>query len=1839
MKRLHGKHTWGPIALLLMLLTGARAQTSVLYWCDSSDTTRVDLVVTQVGNRYLVNNVSGYTSATKNVYYFVDWDLLGTPNQPKGITNLELEAGQLHMIHTYEINKPYTVNDFWVDAGRSSVLANLWIGGAPPAQTNISPQISEMRESGSWFYFEKDKRLSHFSQRFPTFNLPTNKMFYVQKYNANDTTNGYKTHGVTKSAITLSVNFIVDVLGSDTNGTNANLNAYENAFAKSSYTPFVTDRAASVANQFDYIFMDQEWWSVDYPQPIMSRMAWFFTECKRLNPNVKAGDWWCGIPNQRTLFRPVVGNRPELDPMWVVPDYNPATAFTNGDATLLTRTYMTNGLTSSVAEAQTMIPVNAYVGSLWSHDYSNTRPDVGIFDFVVGNTIHETRVNKKMTPNLGKPHIWFCSDSLFAMSGEPFVPYRTRTTSPPGVFTFSEVIPAAPVACEAFGFFGLFEGDGTYLWDDKDGTNAENPNCIFKLAKYCQDYNDNRGQWTPDVPGTPIGSYTNSYPYRPNFVADYIALGAWKYSTIADIMFTGQKVDFQFSTNNGVSWYFPPTNGSTMCEITRDLRPIVVGGVTTNQIAIAVYYPYQSVTSSIHVIARYAGNDYGFDVVGKRVRVFRGGLLSPIVSPPVITHTPISIMETAPPWTITATATDDIQVASAVLWWNRNGGAWTSTTMTISAGDLVGDIAPGNATNLDQFQYRIEVQDDQGLAVTNGPHAFIYSLAPVPAYVHAGSSWRYLATNAGPALSWKNGGFDDSLWPTGTMPMGYGSDTDLVTVVPYGPQSASKYPTTYFRTTFTASNVASLLALNLFAREDDGLVAYLNGTEIQRVNMPGGTIAYTNMALGNASNSPRPWQVFSINPTNILDGQNTLAVEVHQSTTNSSDIYVDIQLQPTSVFNWAVPVTPALLRSVQTASPPWTVTAQTTNGSQVASMQVVWNRNGGAWSNVPMTGTGGTYSASIAPGAYEDGDQFGYQIQTLSLLGMGTTNGAYGFMYMIPKGTDLLSPESTWKYLATNSAPATNWNAGAFNDTAWPSGPAPFGYGTESDAVTTVSYGPQATNKYPSYYFRGTFTVTNLASITALKAYMRVDDGLVLYLNGSEAGRYNMNAGAVTHATLASASGINPPRPWVDLDINPSTLVTGLNTIAVEVHQASTGSSDLFFDLFLQPNNAMTVTHTALAAIQTSSAPWSVSARVNSFLPVTNVTLFWGSNYAAMTSVPMILTNGNFVAAINPSTVLNHEQFQYRIEATDTVGGSATNGPIGFMYSLESAPALVLSGSTWKYLAQASATDPAWHTLSFDDSLWPEGPAPLGLGTAEKLGTILDYGPDANNKYTTYYFRGGFTLGKASAIKSLQAYCRMDDGIVLYLNGNEFGRINMASGVVTHTTFASINATNPPRPWIAISFDKALLEDGTNYLAAEVHQGTLTSSDLDFDFYLAPSWQPAITHTPLPSFVTSPAPWQVAADVESYYPLTSVKLWWTTNSGGNWTNVILSGSGAYTGMIAPVTVADHDQFQYRLEAQDNTGQVTTNGPFGFIYVVTPAVTLVSPGSGWKYWATNVSPGVTWSTVGFIDSSWDVGSAAFGFGGNETYGTVLGYGPLATNKYPTYYFRRTFSLTGATALASLKTYFQVDDGLVIYINGTEAGRTNMPSGTMSYTNYASGSAVNPPRPWQTMTFNPALVATGQNTIAVEVHQSTPNSSDLCLDFFLYGTPTNSTDMDSDGMPDSWEQTYFGGSTNAAANADSDGDRVSNLGEYITGTDPTSSSSKPQLRILASSNAPAMLGIQTSSNRLYAVDYSTNIVPPAWSLLTNITGDGSYISFPTGTNATKKGWYYRFRARLP
>ena len=152
---------------------------------------------------------------------------------------------------------------------------------------------------------------------------------------------------------------------------------------------------------------------------------------------------------------------------------------------------------------------------------------------------------------------------------------------------------------------------------------------------------------------------------------------------------------------------------------------------------------------------------------------------------------------------------------------------------------------------------------------------------------------------------------------------------------------------------------------------------------------------------------------------------------------------------------------------------------------------------------------------------------------------------------------------TTWKYYDAGEAPA-DWQTSSFSDTSWPSGTAPLGY-KMSGVTTTVSYGDNSNQKHPTTYFRKTFTLKSAPnSDDIFRLNYQVDDGCVIWVNGQEAGRINVGSGTIKYDTFSSTYAGDEPITG-SIDLNPSLFVKGHNTIAVEVHNTSYTSGDLFW--------------------------------------------------------------------------------------------------------------------------------------------------------------------------------------------------------------------------------------------------------------------------------------------------------------------------------------------------------------------------------------------------------------------------------------------------------------------------------------------------------------------------------------------------------------------------------------------------------------------------------------------------------------------------------------------------
>ena len=194
-------------------------------------------------------------------------------------------------------------------------------------------------------------------------------------------------------------------------------------------------------------------------------------------------------------------------------------------------------------------------------------------------------------------------------------------------------------------------------------------------------------------------------------------------------------------------------------------------------------------------------------------------------------------------------------------------------------------------------------------------------------------------------------------------------------------------------------------------------------------------------------------------------------------------------------------------------------------------------------------------------------------------------------------------------------------------------------------------------------------------------------------------------------------------------------------------------------------------------------------------------------------------------------------------------------------------------------------------------------------------------------------------------------------------------------------------------------------------------------------------------------------------------------------------------------------------------ATDNDGAVKVSAPVT-VNAVTFTDTVVLPrGAVWKYYDQGTDLGTAWREVNY-EEDWASGPAELGYGDSPV--TAIRQGPsgmTSSTKFITYYFRSTFTIADASKVLALASTLERDDGAVVYINGVEVIRTNMPAGTINYLTLApnnTGDTAADETTYFPFTIPTNVLVNGTNVIAVEVHQSATSSSDISFDMDLTAT---------------------------------------------------------------------------------------------------------------------------------
>ncbi len=345
----------------------------------------------------------------------------------------------------------------------------------------------------------------------------------------------------------------------------------------------------------------------------------------------------------------------------------------------------------------------------------------------------------------------------------------------------------------------------------------------------------------------------------------------------------------------------------------------------------------------------------------------------------------------------------------------------------------------------------------------------------------------------------------------------------------------------------------------------------------------------------------------------------------------------------------------------------------------------------------------------------------------------------------------------------------------------------------------------------------------------------------------------------------------------------------------------------------------------------------------------------------------------------------------------------------------------------------------SWHKSAFDDALWKTGPGPFGFGN---VGVVLgtNVASSVFSRTPSLYLRKKFSVssGNAGSGTTLQLAIRYNDGFIAYLNGKEIARRNMGfPGMFAYRDQTSFSTSGNGLTTINIGAANQNLVSGENTLAIQVHNNAVTGGGSD-------------------SLL-------LAADLK----LQSGAV--LSDGATNWR--YFGGNAEPSGGLI-----DHG-----LLAQDLGSSVL----------------------------------IPWTTRAFNDSAWQTGIGPVGFERSDPPDYTLGVNLQAEmfNITPSVYIRSAFTVSQAEADSSfpLSLNADYDDGLIVFVNGKEVLRRNMGTSdtvvphdaTATGFHNATGDNGVATAVDETVSLGAAktFLKPGENVLAIQVHNSAVNSSDV------------------------------------------------------------------------------------------------------------------------------------------
>jgi hypothetical protein len=742
----------------------------------------------------------------------------------------------------------------------------------------------------------------------------------------------------------------------------------------------------------------------------------------------------------------------------------------------------------------------------------------------------------------------------------------------------------------------------------------------------------------------------------------------------------------------------------------------------------------------------------------------------------------------------------------------------------------------------------------------------VQGVTPGTTIFGSGATWRYWDADSAPAGDWKAPAYSDTEWKTGPSRFVYnqGLAPGGWTVLDAPVRSRT---TCYFRKSFfVPAAPTGTLTLKLLC--DDAAVVYVDGLEVWRQNMPEGKVSHTTRAESSVEGVDESmWNIVPLDDSQVhLGALNTIAVEVHDSGSLSRGLFLgglggDVSfdcrlamLQAPTVSRISDKISPEdvvagpySFSASEAETPPGALTLSAVSSvpSLVRDEDIKFGFNfitlQRTISLTPRPNATGTteITLKVSDGGSETWRKFNLTVTPSndpptieSLPPLAIALGEQAPLVELHVDDIDSAPESL-VVTALSSNPAVVPVSGlAILPGATPKQrwlritPTP---GAAAQSVITVRVSDGTLAATAPFVFRVTFP----QSITS------TDISLV---NSGDLWRYWVQALPADPRTGQAVDFTDPSlddRAWPSAR---SQLGYGDGDEMTVIPATPYRITTYFRRSFTVPNAAAitslklrllrddgAVVYLNGVAIAASNMPRTYDATTPAATDVSGTAEdAW---IASTESVANLRTGRNVIAvevhqSVMPTSLLPGD-LSFDLEL-DGVAAPATNGE----------DVLVAPGDTWTYWDKSEYPGDTWRLSAYVTDDWKTGLARLGYGIGGESSVVNDDNAAATGRNPSVLFRKVFDVADPSVYGALHLLVQRDDGIAVHLNGNRVLLDNL-DNLAGLGDFALTQIPDAERlKWHHYLIDRTKLIPGRNLLAVEVHQASLTDTDLAFDLQL-----------------------------------------------------------------------------------------------------------------------------------------------------------------------------------------------------------------------------------------------------------------------------------------------------------------------------------------------------------------------------------------------------------------